>query len=315
MLEIKVLDLDDEAAVGAYVDVWLTGHPTTNRQWAIESLWEPNPDFGEVVRLVARENGAGVGITSVGLLNGVNSHLAVGTITVHPEHLRQGIGTALLEALLPELRARGGEAVEGWGVVKGSAGERWALASGFRLVAGRVLQRLTIADAVADQRVADGYRLERWTGAAPEHLLVSLAATRNSIRDAPATGSARQDPEWTPESVRADEAEARAAGAELRVVAAVEEASGLVVAQTDVPLHSGDTTDTFWGSTMVTPAHRGRGLGLAVKAEMVRWLRDERPELERVDSGTDASNTHMIRVNAQLGFFTNREVVVVSRAL
>ncbi|MFD9703598.1 GNAT family N-acetyltransferase [Lentzea sp. NPDC059081] len=313
MLEIKLLDLDDEAAVDAYTDVRMAVDPRSNRAWAVASLWEPNPDFAEVVRLVALEDGAGVGITSVGLLDGVNAELAVGTVTVHPEHLRRGIGTALLDALLPQLHARGATRFEGWGVIRGSAGEQWALARGFRIAAARVLQRLTIAEP-PDVPVPAGYRVEQWIGAAPEHLLASVATTRQSVHDAPATTSELQEPEWTPESVRADEAEAREAGAEQRVVVAVEEATGLVVALTDVPVHAGDTTDTFWGTTVVVPAHRGRGLALAVKARMVRWLRADRPELERVDTGTDAANTHMIRVNEQLGFVVNREVSVVSRS-
>jgi mycothiol synthase len=55
-------------------------------------------------------------------------------------------------------------------------------------------------------------------------------------------------------------------------------------------------------------------LSRVVKAHMLRWLVADRPALERVDTGTDASNSHMIRVNEQLGFVTDREVVVVSRS-
>jgi RimJ/RimL family protein N-acetyltransferase len=66
---------------------------------------------------------------------------------------------------------------------------------------------------------------------------------------------------------------------------------------------------------MVTPAHRGHGLGRAVKAHVLRWLLADRPALESVETGTDAANAPMIRVNEQLGFVTDREVVVVSRSL
>lgn len=314
MLEIKPLDLDDTAELHAYADVRAAAHPESSRERIIASLREPNPDFSEVIRLVARRDGEGVGITSVGLLSGVNARLAVGPITVHPAHRRQGIGTALLDALLPELRVRGGETFESWGVTKDSAGEHWAMARGFQVVASRVLQRLTISEAVLTTTAPSGYRVERWIGATPEHLLASVAETRQSIHDAPATASAAQAPEWTPEVVRAEEAEARAAGVEQRVVVAVEETTGRVVALTDVPLHPSDTTDTRWGSTMVTPAHRGHGIGRAIKAHMLQWLRAERPELLRVDTGTDAANAHMIRVNEQLGFRLSREIVVVSRS-
>ncbi|GHH45659.1 GNAT family N-acetyltransferase [Lentzea cavernae] len=314
MLEIKPLDLDDEAAVHAYADVRTAAHPDSVRERVIASLRAPSPDFGEVVRLVARRGGEGVGITSVGLLGGVNAQLAVGPITVHPAYRRQGVGTALLDALLPELRDRGCTAFESWGVVKDSAGEHWAMARGFRIAAVRTMQRLTVSEAVAHAVAPAGYRVEQWVGATPEPLLESVARTRQSIKDAPATASAVRAPEWTPQVVRAGEAEALAAGVEQRVVVAIEEVGGQVVALTDVPLHPSDSADTRWGTTAVTPAHRGRGLGLAVKAHMVRWLREDRPELERIDTGTDAANVHMIRVNEQLGFVTHREVVVVSRS-
>ena len=47
---------------------------------------------------------------------------------------------------------------------------------------------------------------------------------------------------------------------------------------------------------------------------MLRWLLADRPELERIDTGTAAANAPMIRVNERLGFVTTREVVVVSRS-
>lgn len=313
MLKIEVLDLDDEALVDAYADVRIAAHPESNRERVISSLREANPDFSEVVRLVASRDGEGVGTTAVGLLGGVNTRLAVGPITVHPEYRRQGIGTALLEALLPELRARGRDTFESWGVIKGSAGEHWAVARGFHVAASRVIQVLT-APFSGELDTPPGYRVEQWIGGTPEHLLASVAATRQSIHDAPATESGVRAPRWTPEVVRAEEAEARAAGVEQRVVVAVEEATGLVVALTDIPFHPGDSVHTRWGSTMVTPAHRGRGLGGVIKAHMLRWILADRPELERVDTGTDSSNTHMIRVNEQLGFVVDREVVVVSRS-
>ncbi|WP_439661151.1 GNAT family N-acetyltransferase [Lentzea sp. HUAS TT2] len=318
MLEIKPIDLDDDAELHAYADVRIAAHPASSRERIIASLHEKNPDFDEVVRLIARRDGEGVGITSVGLLGGLNAGLAIGPITVHPAHRGQGVGTALLDALLPDLRARGRDTFESWGVIKGSVGEHWAVARGFRLAASRVMQRLTFAGtdpASWEIEAPPGYRLERWIGATPEHFLASVAVTRQSIHDAPAMDSALRAPEWTPEVVRAEEAEARAGGVEQRVAVAVEEATGLVVALTDVALQPGDSAHTRWGSTMVTPAHRGHGLARAVKAHMVRWLLADRPALESVETGTDATNAAMIRVNEQLGFVTDREVVVVSRSL
>lgn len=313
MLEIKPLDLDDTASLRAYADVRIAAHPESSRERIIASLREPNPDFREVFRLVARRDGEGAGITSAGVLSGPNAQLAIGSITVHPRYRRQGIGTALLEALLPELRGR--EALENRAVVKGSAGEHWALARGFHVTASRVVQRLTVADVEPDSwelTAPAGYRVEQWIGEAPEHLLVSVASTRRAIHDAPDPG---RDPEWTPELVRAEEAEDQAADVEHRVVVAVEEATGRVVAFTNVRLYPNDVEHTVWHDTVVAPLHRGRGLARWVKAHMLRWLLADKPELARIDTGTASANSPMIRVNEALGFVTTREVVVVSRSV
>lgn len=324
-MEIKLLDLGNDAELRGYADVRIAAQavdrpcePAPSRERIIESLRESNPDFNELIRLVALRDGEVVGMATVGLLDGANSRLAIGPITVHPRHRRQGIGTDVLEGLMAELRARGRDTIESWGVTKGSAGEHWALARGFRVAASRVLQLLTVADVDPDRwqtAPPPGYRAEQWIGATPEDLLVSVASTRQAIHDAPETDSTVSGPEWTPERVRADEAEAREAGVEQRVVVAVEEATGLVVAVTVVPLHPNDSTYTRWQDTVVTPAHRGRGLARFVKAHLLRWLRADRPELERVETGTASANLPMIRVNEALGFVTTREVVVVSRSV
>lgn len=315
-MEIKLLDLDDDAEPRGYADVRIAaqtvdrpGEQASSQEQIIESLREASPDFSEFIRLVALRAGEVVGIASVGL----RERLAIGSITVHPRYRRQGIGTALLEALLPELRGR--EALENRAVVKGSAGEHWALARGFHVTASRVVQRLTVADVEPDSwelTAPAGYRVEQWIGEAPEHLLVSVASTRRAIHDAPDPG---RDPEWTPELVRAEEAEDQAADVEHRVVVAVEEATGRVVAFTNVRLHPNDVEHTVWHDTVVAPLHRGRGLARRVKAHMLRWLRADKPELARIDTGTASANSPMIRVNEALGFVTTREVVVVSRSV
>ena len=76
MLEIKPLDLDDDVELHAYADVRIAAHPASSRERIIASLHEKNPDFDEVVRLIARRDGEGVGITSVGLFGGVNARLS-----------------------------------------------------------------------------------------------------------------------------------------------------------------------------------------------------------------------------------------------
>jgi mycothiol synthase len=63
--------------------------------------------------------------------------------------------------------------------------------------------------------------------------------------------------------------------------------------------------------TAVLAGHRGHGLGVAMKAELVRRLLLERPEIVRVNTTTDATNKHMVAVNHVLGYRTKFGMVNV----
>ncbi|WP_394622279.1 hypothetical protein JNUCC0626_47405 [Lentzea sp. JNUCC 0626] len=157
-----------------------------------------------------------------------------------------------------------------------------------------------------------GYRVEDWVGAAPEHLIASYARALEGMRDAPVGESRYQAPEWTVDRVRAIEDELRGQGVERRVVVAVHEATGDVAGVTQMDLYSAAPTCGYQQDTTVVWAHRGHGLGVCVKAYMVRLLRSQRPEVSRVETTTNADNTHMIRINHRIGFTTTRTAVGIS---
>lgn len=48
--------------------------------------------------------------------------------------------------------------------------------------------------------------------------------------------------------------------------------------------------------------HRGHRLGLLLKIDMLRWLREVEPQVRTVDTGNAVSNAHMIGVNQRLGY-------------
>jgi RimJ/RimL family protein N-acetyltransferase len=54
--------------------------------------------------------------------------------------------------------------------------------------------------------------------------------------------------------------------------------------------------------TAVVRAHRGHRLGLLVKIDLLRWLRDASPALASIDTWNAESNQHMIAVNEQLAY-------------
>jgi GNAT superfamily N-acetyltransferase len=244
---------------------------------------------------------------------GGNEHLSVTDIRVHPRHRRGGIGTALLRSVLGDLRAAGRRRILGEGVTAGGDGAAWAAAVGFAEVNRFVLQVLPVAGtdpARWDVPVPAGYRLERWSAAAPDRLVASYAAARGAMADAPPGESTFQFPQWTVQSVRAAESVYRERKVGRWVVAAVGPTGG-VVGVTEVEIYPGQPELVVQQDTVVVPAHRGHGLGRSLKATMMRWLLVERPGIDRVVTNTAAENSHMIHVNDQLGYATTRTMVDV----
>ncbi|PSL55537.1 acetyltransferase (GNAT) family protein [Saccharothrix carnea] len=239
-------------------------------------------------------------------------------MTVHPDHRRRGVGTTLLDAVRADVRDPGRTTIEGFQLPAGRSGEKWATALGFRVTYATVMQALVVADVDLtrwDVATPAGYRVVHWVGAAPAELVESYARARRAIQDAPLGDTGYQSPARTADQVRAEEAQLRDQGVEQRVAVAVHEETGEVAGMSELYV---TPQRPRWGSqrdTAVRAEHRGRGLGTVVKAHLYRRLLADRPDVERIHTGTGATNTHMRRVNEAFGFTTVSEMVNVSRAL
>ncbi|MEZ0109029.1 mycothiol synthase [Catenulispora sp. EB89] len=258
-------------------------------------------------RWVAREDGHIIGSAYAVYPELENRHLATVRVIVTPTRRRQGIGTAMLRAILPALRDHGRTVVVGEGVKADASGDLWARKLAFARTHAWVRQILTlpeVAPGLWQRPVPDGFRLQRWTGGAPEELLEQYARGRTAILDAPIGDSAMEFAKWTPERVRAHEADLEARNIENRVVVAVHESSGRVVGITELQLFALQPDWAYQGDTAVAVDFRGHGLGLAIKGAMLRWLSAERPAITAILTQTAHDNAHMIRINHALGFTT-----------
>lgn len=281
-------------------------------------LKDPLPGMGPVAFWVGYRGRDLAAFAEVHFLEEENNEIGLTEVVVHPDHRRVGNGTAMLRALLPELRAQGRRVVESWDVVAGTAGQRWAAALGFRTVRTITRQALVVAEADRsrwDVAVPAGYRLQRWVGVAPESIIDSYVVAKGAIHDAPLGQSDYRWPEWTVERVRAAEAECRLQGLEQYVVVAVHEATGAVAGLTEVCVHPRRPDWGYQRDTAVPAEHRGHGLGRCIKAHMLRRLIADRPALEWISTTTGAENTHMIRVNDEVGFTTLRPMLAVQQDL
>lgn len=284
--------------------------PTPSRELLIAFL---RPEQREPERSVwfATSGNRLVGYANVNPLNGTNAAIVEVLVRVHPDHRRSGVGTALLREISPYL-GDGGRTVVFGSADEGTAGEAWAKSLGFEVTDGNIWQRLEVT--AADRSLWDvapvpGFTLRTWTDETPDDLLTAYARARDAIHDRP-KGASYDVPRWTADAIREDERELRAQGVEHRVVVAVEEATGEVAGLTIMVFKVVNPAVGYQRDTAVVRHHRGKGLGLWVKAAMLHRVVADRPALTRVTTAVATTNTHMARINRSLGF-ADRETVLV----
>ncbi len=255
----------------------------------------------------ARRDGQIVAVSYFELPREENTSTAFISMKVHPGLWRQGIGTAFLRVLCSEAKSAGRTRIMGLPVRVGGSGEQWAERVGFVRTQPYIVQELVVGEVdpgLWDVPTAAGYRLDGWTGPAPEEIIASFARARRAISDAPNGEMTYDDPDWTPERVRMEEAARAEAGAEQRIVIAVHEASGEVAGLTELNVYARQPEHGRQGDTAVLATHRGHGLGRAMKSAMMRRLVVDHPDIERVSTQTAAENAYMAGVNHQIGYRT-----------
>ncbi len=94
---------------------------------------------------------------------------------------------------------------------------------------------------------------------------------------------------------------------DLSTLVAVHKPTGEMVAHTDVWLPQRWPTKAYQNDTGVNPAHREKGLGRWLKAQMLLNLMDERPQIDNISTWNAGSNDAMLGINYAMGFKTVTE--------
>ncbi|MEU8307854.1 GNAT family N-acetyltransferase [Actinomadura sp. NPDC048955] len=227
-------------------------------------------------------------------------------IQVRPEHRRRGLGARLLAAAAQGLREDGRSSVIAQ-VLAGTPAVPFLESHGFECVLTLRGMLLRLEDVPAE-RVARllaeapaGYRLARWRGAVPDEHAEALARAKHAMADF----AEYEGTPWDAHRVREMAEIVAKRGDDLYTVAAL---SGDVIAGfTEVVVPAGCAGRAAQYDTAVLPEHRGRRLGIWVKAAMLRWLGEECPGVREIETDNSGDNAHMIAVNEELGFRLERE--------
>lgn len=239
-----------------------------------------------------------------------NTSTAMVRAHVHPDARDRGIGSALLAEAERVVREAGRTRVYS-GAFAGGDGVAALEAWGFTPHEGRyAIRRIDVYgapygqwDQVYDEAAAHAadYELTHLVGATPEDMLEGMAALHEAINDAPRHDEDEEPVAFDPQRVRDyDKAMAGRRQTVYRVIARHRE-SGEWAGISMLCVDEFAPALAFQEDTSVVRAHRGHRLGLLMKADMLRWVTRERPEIAAVDTWNAVSNHHMIAVNERLG--------------
>lgn len=211
----------------------------------------------------------------------------------------------------------------GAGAVEEDERARWLARTGFVLeqVERYSVLSLDAAALAAARRIADEgpgasnpsaeagpsasprHRLRSWIGVTPLDLREGMAALRSRMSvDAPGADLDYEEEAWDVDQIVRRDERMDAAGRDVVTTVALHE--GRPVAYTEISVPRGRPVAGFQDDTLVHGDHRGHRLGARVKAANLLALHAHQPATQRLHTWNAEENTHMLAINAELGFRT-----------
>ncbi|WP_040283722.1 GNAT family N-acetyltransferase [Tessaracoccus massiliensis] len=148
------------------------------------------------------------------------------------------------------------------------------------------------------------YEIVAWEGPADDEMLADLCRLRELMyTDTPAGGMTVPEAKWDVDRMRASDEERLLSNRMFRTVVR-HIPSGTVVGLNELMLdRSNPEAFVDQWDTVVLPEHRGRRLGMAVKAANLIALKEAVPTASSIITWNAEENRHMLAVNEALGFY------------
>jgi GNAT superfamily N-acetyltransferase len=289
---------DDEAPFDEVAAAWRLRHPK-----------QPHTDFA-----VWGDDGRMVGFAEVGWEEyGDNAEMSFIGLDVAADKRRQGMGTQLLRSCVDVAEAAGRPLLffDTHKNIPAGAAFMAAIGADHKFTGRYSILRFPEVDvaqlegwvARAAERAAD-YELVGWVGACPDERAEAFVAEQSVMNTAPTENLEYEDEVFTIERLRDREARWAERGANWRTLVAVHTPTGEMVAHTDVMLPSKWPERAYQNDTGVNPAHREKGLGRWLKAQMLLDIMREQPAVTAITTFNAGSNDAMLGINYAMGFRT-----------
>jgi GNAT superfamily N-acetyltransferase len=232
-------------------------------------------------------------------------------VFVHPDLRRRGLGRELVAVAARRAYLEGFSSI-GVEAIGDTPAIAFYSALGFEreYVETRSVLTLSSVDwnslGVMAGGISSGYRVEYHPGGPPEELLEPYAQAKLEAQDDDADldlAPRSSDPQRLRDSLST----LHKRGLKPYIVLAIHEASGVVAGLTEVvvPAQHPERADQY--DTIVVRDHRGYGIDRALKARMLFELRNAEPDLLQVQTWNAQHNESMLKVNAELGYQSDRD--------
>lgn len=239
-----------------------------------------------------------------------NLELAIIDLVVHPDHRRQGAGTALLDHVLGAARATGRTSIvaeTAYPQDGSDPGEGFLVSHGFELAQTNFRNDLDVSAHSGDEQRSGTaeYVIETSTDDTLDEWLEDRAILQQRMStDAPTGDLDFGEEEWDADRIRGQRDATLISNRRAVESVARHVATGRLVAFTQLQVPTEEPGLAYQQDTLVLREHRGHGLGAAVKAANMRALRAEFPHTRTVRTWNARENGPMIAVNKALGYRT-----------
>ncbi|MGC5050169.1 GNAT family N-acetyltransferase [Micromonospora sp. DT48] len=237
-------------------------------------------------------------------------NIGVMEVLVHPTVRRSGLGRDLVLRAARRVYQEGFESI-GVEVVGDTPAVAFYESLGFskEYVETRSVLDLATVDwaelAQMSTVVGEGYRVQFHPGGPPDELIEAYARAKAEARDIE-DGELRPS-SYDPQRLRDSLDCLHRRGMKPYIVLALHEQTGEVAGLTEVVVPAQHPTRADQYDTIVVQDHRGYGIDRAIKARMLLELRSAEPQLTEVQTWNAQANEAMLKVNAELGYRTDRD--------
>ncbi|MEH1099989.1 GNAT family N-acetyltransferase [Micromonospora sp. CPCC 205561] len=231
-------------------------------------------------------------------------------VLIHPAVRRTGLGRALVLTAARRVYQEGFQSI-GVEVVGDTPAVAFYESLGFsrEYVETRSVLDLSGVDQAELAEMATGigagYHLEFCPGGPPDELIEAYARAKAEVRDVE-DGELRPS-SYDPQRLRDSLDCLHRRGMKPYIVLALHEQTGEVAGLTEVVVPAQHPTRADQYDTIVVQDHRGYGIDRAIKARMLMELRSAEPQLTEVQTWNAQANEAMLKVNAELGYRSDRE--------